>query len=54
MIDVGINDTVLLLIVPPSNKKNCVLWFAATNDCDEEAAVMSDEYEFLDECGADD
>jgi len=25
-----------------------------TNDCDEEAAVMSDEYEFLDECGADD
>jgi len=33
-----------------------VLWFAATNDCDEEeeAAVMSDEYEFLDECGADD
>jgi len=25
-----------------------------TDDADEEAAVMSDEYEFLDECGADD
>jgi len=25
-----------------------------TDDGDEEAAVMSDEYEFLDECGADD